>query len=174
MATIKIPAYLHRSIIGPSGNGIRKMITDFGGPDKIKIKFPPPAQHSRRSGDGDDDEVIVHANRDNIENIVLEIQKIVAAVYVGGNEALMSGFVEEENIVEEEFTISKADVSRILDRGGRPSGELESKWGVKVWVVDAEANDSFCIVRIVGRAGMEKKVVGAKNEIMVSGVFNIF
>ncbi|KAJ3082951.1 hypothetical protein HK102_001369 [Quaeritorhiza haematococci] len=182
-----IPFYLHKQIIGPSGSRIKKVIEAFGGPDKVKVQFP------KVGGDADasQDTVVLKANKRVLPELKKELEKILAEVLGGSSgsderpaspgkkggkakggqqgevESILDG--EQVAVVEEILKVPRAEIPRIVGRGGEGLKEVMRKFGVSVWVAEkgTEQDDDGdeTAVRIVGRRGKEKDVEAARDEI---------
>ncbi|KAJ3109827.1 hypothetical protein HDU97_000057 [Phlyctochytrium planicorne] len=166
---LPIPSYLHKDIIGPSGSRIKTVIDSFGGPEKVKVQFPP-------RGDGaipgvDPNIVTLKAHTRDIAKLRKAIEKLAAEV-IGTEEKPISLINESEAIAESETQIPKSEISRIMGKGGDHIKDLIRKYHVNIWVTGEEEEGIDVTVRVVAKksdeANVKKVIDEVKGKIRVS------
>lgn len=154
-------------MIGPSGSRINAIIEQFGGADKIKVKFR--SQSLLSEGESADD-VTIKAHKDTIPKVKLEIERLVQSVGGGGS----GGGDSADEVSEQIVRIPRKDVSRVVESGGKGLKEIMGKFNVNIWIIDVDekAEDGSLVsdVRIVGSgSGKEADVEAAKEIVLVKG-----
>lgn len=145
-----IPSYLHRKIIGPSGNSIKAIIDKFGGVEKVKINFP-------KTGSKTKDVITVTAHKNQIDGIRAALFSEVDSI-LGVEVGSGSG-----KVIEDKVEVPVADVSRIVGRGGEVLKEIQANHKVGVFIEDS--NSAIVKVHIYGRT--EENILSAKTDILV-------
>ncbi|KAI8847446.1 hypothetical protein BC829DRAFT_444624 [Chytridium lagenaria] len=142
---LAIPAYLHKDIIGPSGSRIKTVIDSFGGPEKVKVQFPPRGDSA--FGGPQSNIITLKAHTRDVEKLKAAVLRLAGA-----------------EVVETTFEVPRGEVSRIMGKGGENVKEMMRKSGVNVWITGEEEADEVA-VRVVARKGQEASVKKAVDEI---------
>jgi predicted RNA-binding protein YlqC (UPF0109 family) len=164
---VKIPSYLHKDIIGGSGSRIKKVIDAFGGQDKVKVQFPPRGDSV--VGSPESNIVTLKAHRRELAALkkgVVDLVNEVLGVDADDNPVTCTHkFIDQETekVIRDNVSVPKNDISRIIGRGGDGIKDVIRKFNVDVWL--SEHSEDQITVTIVARAGNEKGVKGAAEEI---------
>ncbi|KAJ3219938.1 hypothetical protein HDU67_008467 [Dinochytrium kinnereticum] len=158
---LKIPSYLHKDIIGPSGSRIKTVIDSFGGPEKVKVQFPPRGDSAY--GGVSASIVTLKAHTRELEALKKAVLKVTAEV-LGSEEKPIQLIDEAAGVVESSLEIPKGEISRIIGKGGDHLKELMRKFNVNIWVVEEEEGADVS-VRVVATKANESNVTKALEEI---------
>ncbi|KAJ3188442.1 hypothetical protein HDU85_005593 [Gaertneriomyces sp. JEL0708] len=159
---ISIPFYLHKHIIGPAGTRIRGLVEQFGGPEKVKIQFP----RANSDPTSADDVISVKAHGKAVSSIKDQLVKLVTEA-LAEKDSLgirVAGYEGDEDVVEEVVTVPKAEVQRIVGRGGDSLTDLLKRFDVTVWMANSTAEEQT--FRLAAPSGKEQNLPRAKDEIL--------
>jgi hypothetical protein len=141
--TLTIDQKYHKSLIGPGGRTIQKLIVDAGGPEDRSIqarmvRFPRP-------GD-DSDKIILTGSHEIVDKLV---ERFIE-------------FAARETI---EVDVPAEKLSRIIGTGGKKRMELEAEFDVIIYVPQGNrGNKGIEKVKVTGRPEQNEK---AKKAILV-------
>ncbi|VEU23354.1 DEKNAAC104631 [Brettanomyces naardenensis] len=141
--TIKVDPKWHRYLIGPGGSTKRQIILKAGGSDDNVYEFRKYLQIPSRGSDSD--EIVCSGDKKIIDNIVGEVERIVA---------------EQESITTEVVQIPKKKHRLLVGPGGSVRRSLEEEFKVNISIpkVNVESDD----VKI---RGLPDQIVKAKAKI---------
>ncbi|KAJ3293447.1 hypothetical protein HDU79_000324 [Rhizoclosmatium sp. JEL0117] len=170
---LAVPSYLHKDIIGVSGTRIKAVIDTFGGPDKVKVQFPPRGDSA--IGNADSNVVTCKAHVRQIDDLVIAVLNLVNEVLAGegedANESLALIDETSDDVVVEKISIPKSDVSRVLGKGGDAVKVTMRKFGVVYWFSGSEHSETV-EVKVVGPSenvdGVKKAIEDIKGKLRTS------
>lgn len=114
---IRVPANLHKHVLGPGGIRVAAIVSEFGNSDTVQIHFS-------KNHDIDPDLVQITANPNVIDEIEARLNDIVLNIRNQGPEETISTM----------FDVPKSDVSKIIGRQGESIKELMDKFKVSIWI----------------------------------------
>lgn len=127
--TLKIPAKLHRYIIGPNGTTLNALI-GTGDERVVSVRFGSSPQKGGAGDSQDEDEVVIRGPSDEVKKVVADIEKVAEDAK---NDDIVNGFTAE-------FEIEQRFVSHIVGKGGAGVQKLREELGVRIDLGDASAS----------------------------------
>ncbi|KAJ3186815.1 hypothetical protein HK101_009570 [Irineochytrium annulatum] len=150
---LAVPSFLHKDIIGSAGSRIKKVIDAFGGPDRVKVSFPPRGD-SVVGGPGSNT-VTLKAHTRDLDKLRVAVEKLISEVLTGDepNAPKKHLLDESSNVTEDSATFPKSEVSKILGRGGDNVKEVMRKYNVNVWMGEVAEDEEVTdiTIRVVGK-----------------------
>jgi polyribonucleotide nucleotidyltransferase len=162
---MSVPVHLHRQIIGPSGTTVKKLIEEFGGPEKVNIQFPK----STGSMSSSSDVITIKAHVGLVPKIRAGIDRILNDfLSIGPTSAATQSLAFSklaDSSIEVLVTVPNRDMGRIAGKGGDGLNEFMRKYSVGLWVLDDDGSEQPDTVRISIRGHDQAQVDQAKQAI---------
>ncbi|KAJ3408048.1 hypothetical protein HDU80_007042 [Chytriomyces hyalinus] len=164
--TIAVPSYLHKDIIGPGGSRIKVVIDAFGGSDKVKVQFPPRGDSA--IGSAESNVVSIKGHASQIEALTEAVTKVVDEVLAGdsADDNVLRLYDESADAtISASVTVPRADVSRVLGKGGESVKVVMRRFKVLFWFSETSPESETVEVKIVGLSGNEDGLKKAADDI---------